>query len=50
MEQYGQEIPQTWDQVLKIGEYIKGELDAQGIDDIMYYNGLFDGKYNMYFI
>jgi len=44
LEQYGQEIPKTWDQVLEIGKYIKGELEAQGINDVMYYNGLFDDK------
>ena len=49
LNKYNQEVPKTWDQLIKTGKYIYEEELKRNNLNIIPYNGMFSGNDNFYF-
>jgi len=45
LNEYGKDIPKTWDELIDTAKYISKKEQEKGNFDLMLYNGLFPGMF-----
>jgi len=47
LKKYNKSVPKTWDELITTGKFIMDEEKKLNNTDLIGYNGMFDGMYNI---